>query len=75
MTDRTFGQIMAILAEHDETNDLTGVIVNDAFIDLVCHRLASLAVPPVDPAEVRRAWDQQRTEMQGPRADFFNPPR
>ena len=75
MPDRTFGEIISILAEHDQTRDLTGRIVNDGFINLLCERLASLPVPPVDPDEVRRAWDKQRSQMPGPPPGFFVPPQ
>ncbi len=65
MGERTFGEVIAILAEHDQTSDLTGVIVNDAFIDLICTRLDTLPVPPIPAAEVRRAWERQQRKSQG----------
>ncbi len=65
MAERTFGEIVAILAEHEQTRDLTGVVVNDGFIDLICQRLDALPVPPIPADEVRRAWERQQRKSQG----------
>ena len=66
MPGRTFGQIIAILAGHDQTKDLTGVIIDDGLIDVLCERLASL--PVAAPDEVRRAWDRSRDHRRSPTA-------
>jgi hypothetical protein len=54
---------MAVLAEHGQTADLQAVLINDAFVEMVCARLASLPSSTVSPDEVRRAWAKQREAL------------
>jgi hypothetical protein len=71
VTDRTFGQIIALLGEHEQTRDLHATVINDDFIALVCQRLAQLPIPPVSPGEVERAWQRQTDSFPGPPTGSF----
>jgi len=63
-SDRSFGQIMSVLQEHE---DFTGLVLgNDGSIDLLCRRLDSLAIPPVPADEVRRAWAREKGRFDPP---------
>jgi len=66
MADRSFGQIMALMAEHDQLKDPHATVIDDGFIRVVCQRLDSLQIPPVSSDEVRRAWLRQREAVPGP---------
>jgi hypothetical protein len=70
VTDRSFADIMSLLNEHDQLKNLSGVIVNDAFINTLCARLAELPIPQVSSEEVRRAWARQRQAFDGPPGVF-----
>lgn len=61
--DRSFGEILAMLSEHDQLKDLHATVIDDGFIRVICERLDSLPVPPVSSDEVRRAWARQRGAM------------